>query len=319
MSHRYISILIAILFFAHISLLAQEQDVIIISGESSVEFPDHKSLNEIKKIAKDQAIINALEMAFGVILIEGNSTYSKNIVTGEKTETSSIFNSIGNHWVKGEVLEILDTQFKEVQKTVIINGTEEQQIKQIACNVKIRAREIEENVIYFSLFTLNCLNVNCKTSTFQANDDFYLFFHSPLSGYLAVFLDDGIQAQRLFPYRGMGEQFERGVSVKANVEYFLFSDEKKFDYFETFVDEYVFETTQPMEQNRLFVIFSISPIVQPYLNSSISNNELSDEEIGTGWAVPIALPSEEFQKWLIDSRIKNRDITVKIEDITIKK
>ena len=74
-----------------------------------------------------------------------------------------------------------------------------------------------------------------------------------------------------------------------------------------------------MEQNRLFVIFSISPIVQPYLNSSISNNELSDEEIGTGWAVPIALPSEEFQKWLIDSRIKNRDITVKIEDITIKK
>ena len=44
-------------------------------GSAQVEFPDYKSRQQVEKEAEDQAIINALENAFGRAVIESNSTY----------------------------------------------------------------------------------------------------------------------------------------------------------------------------------------------------------------------------------------------------
>ena len=320
MEHRFIPIVLLCLIFNYTTSFAQDDDIIAIHGESTVEFPDYLSMVDVKKLALDEAIVNALEKEFGVAIIEGNSTYAKNIVTGEKAETSTIFNSIGNHWVKGEVLEVLNASYKEVLKTVLVEGEEDIKIKHIECKVEIRAREIIDNVIDFELLLLNCLNINCQTNLFKAEtDDFYLFFRSPASGYLAVFLDDGTQTQRLFPYRNMGKQFERGVPMQANNSYYLFNDDKNNDYFSSAIDEYVFETNQKMEQDRLFAVFSFNPIVQPFMQNETNDNSLSDTDIALGWELPESLASEEFQRWLIESRIKNKNIEVKIIDIIIEK
>ncbi len=140
---------------------------------------------------------------------------------------------------------------------------------------------------------------------------------SPVSGYLAIYLDDGNISQRLLPYRNMSKEFNKGVPIVANVDYFLFRNSDKYNYFNSVIDEYVFETDDLMEQNRLFAIFSTEPIVQPYAGED-HNSMLSKEEEDRGWKVPLSLPSEDFQKWLINSRIRNRNIRVQITDIVIK-
>ncbi len=315
----FLTFLVFSILFSPILFYAQSDELVTVTGSSQVEYPDHLSLNEVKKTAQEQAIVNALEKAFGTIIIEGNSTFAQNIVTGTKIETNSVFNSIGNHWVKGEVIEILNSDFKETTRNVVLDDNNTEIIKHIECSIRIKAREIPDNVIEFDLLTLKCLNINCRSNSFKAEvDDFYLYIKSPVSGYLAVYLDDGNISQRLFPYSNMGEKFDSGVPIKANTEYFLFSDTKEHDYFYTPIDEYVFITDQIMEQNRLFAIFSTTPILQPYAENE-HEIALSKSELNEGWDLPLSVSSEEFQRWLINSRIKNRSIRVQIKDIIIKK
>ena len=298
---------------------AQDQEIVVVQGEAQVGMPEYKSMMEVKQEAEEYAIIDALEKAFGIAVIEGNTTFVQDVVTKEKVETNTVFNSIANTLVKGEVIEVLDKQFALVYGEILIEG-KKRQLKEYRCTVKIRAREFKDNSVDFKMFPLKCLDIHCKATTFKAGeDDFYIYFRCPVSGYLAIFLDDGEHAQRLLPYRQMGPAFEQGVPVIANTEYFLFSNEEPYQYFDATADEYVFETDQLVDQDRLFVVFSNNLIVQPYIEKDYGSDELSEAEREAGWRMPDALASEDFQRWLINSRIKNRDIVVEVEDITIKR
>jgi ribosomal protein L23 len=308
---------LTLFIFISLTTFSQKNEIIIVEGEAHQWFPEHKSELQVKKEAENKAIINALEKAFGVMVIEGNTMYVQDIQSGKKSETNTVFNSIANTCVKGELVEVLDKSFEEVYGTVYI-GEKEEKVKEIKCTVKIRARELEDNPVNFEMYPLNCLDIHCKTNTFKADiDDFYIYFRSPVSGYIAIFLDDGKQAQQLLPYQSMRQKFEQGVPISANNEYFLFSN--KNNYFGSNADEYIFKAEQLMEQERLFFIFSKKPIVQPYLKQGYSSEKLSEAEKESGWKIPDALPSEDFQRWLIKSRMNNRGIVVQVEDITIKK
>lgn len=319
MQLRYFIFILSLFTLLTVSSFSQKNETIITKGEAQVEFPEYKSLLQVKKDAEESATINALEKAFGVMVIEGNSTFVKDVQSGKKSKTNTVFNSIGNQWVKGEVIEVLKKEFKKVDGVVLIDE-KEKKITELKCTIKIRAREYKDNPVNYKMYTLNCLDVHCKTNIFIADkDDFHIYFYSPTSGYLAIFLDDGEQAQRLLPYKNMGSNFEQGVPVKANKEYFLFSNNEAYNYFEIDADEYVFESEQLLEQERLFVVFSKNPIVQPYIEKGNNSKQLSIVTDKAILHVPDALNSEEFQKWLIKSRINNRNIVVQIEDITIKK
>ena len=312
---------LTISFISLISILSfgQDQEIITVQGEAQVGMPEYKSMMEVKQEAEEYAIIDALEKAFGIAVIEGNTTFVQDVVTKERVETNTVFNSIANTLVKGEVIEVLDKQFALVYGEILIEG-KKRQLKEYRCTVKIRAREYKDNPVDFEMFPLKCLDIHCKATTFNAGkDDFYIYFRCPVSGYLAIYLDDGEHAQRLLPYRQMGPAFEQGVPVIANTEYFLFSNEEPYQYFDATADEYVFETDQLVDQDRLFVVFSNNLIVQPYIEKDYGSDELSEAEREVGWRMPDALASEDFQRWLINSRIKNRDIVVEVEDITIKR
>ena len=312
---------LTISFISLISILSfgQDQEIITVQGEAQVGMPEYKSMMEVKQEAEEYAIIDALEKAFGIAVIEGNTTFVQDVVTKERVETNTVFNSIANTLVKGEVIEVLDKQFALVYGEILIEG-KKRQLKEYRCTVKIRAREFKDNPVDFEMFPLKCLDIHCKATTFNAGkDDFYIYFRCPVSGYLAIYLDDGEHAQRLLPYRQMGPAFEQGVPVIANTEYFLFSNEEPYQYFDATADEYVFETDQLVDQDRLFVVFSNNLIVQPYIEKDYGSDELSEAEREVGWRMPDALASEDFQRWLINSRIKNRDIVVEVEDITIKR
>ncbi len=299
---------------------AQQGKIVTIEGSAQVEFPDYKSRQQVEKEAEDQAIINALENAFGRAVIESNSTYLSNINTGEKVETNTCFNMIANTYVKGEVLNFLDKKCEEIPGVKLSDGRRIP-VKDLKCTVKIEARELSESLPEFESYPLSCLHINCKTTSFKNNDPFYLYFKSPVSGYLTVFIDDGKKSQRLLPYQGANGNYEEGVPITADKEYYLFSREKNYSYFgdDSKADEYSMVAEKIQDQNRVFVVFSTTPIPKPGLKEGMGTEELSDIEKQGGWKVPKALSSKEFQDWLIKNRIHNKNISVKTIDITISK
>ena len=313
-------IVLSVFLLSVINMTAQK--IMTVTGEAQIELTKDKSRLDIENRVRELATVNALEKAFGRVVIQGNSTYLTNINTGEKAETKSVFNMIANTSVKGEVLEILEENFTDVPGYKYINGIKTN-VTEVKCDIKIKAIELIAPSIEFTAFPLGCLNIDCKKTSFRENDDFYFYFSSPLSGYLSIFLDDGENSFRLVPYRNMPSKYECGMPVKADKEYFLFTDHPAFNYFkeeENLVDTYQLFTESMEDMNRIFIIFCRNPINKPRLQKDIDKELLSDKEIKEGYQIPGSLRSEDFQRWLNKNRsYGGKDMQVDIIDITISK
>lgn len=298
------------------------QKPVKISGEAQVELTEIRSRQEVKKEARDMATVNALERAFGRVIIQGNSTYISNINTGEKTETNSVFNMIANTSVKGEVVEVISEKYEDVKGYKIVEG-KKAEITEILCKITIRARELAEPPIDFATYPLDCTNIKCRTTSFIENDDFFLYFLSPISGYVSVYLDDGEYSQRLLPYRKIPVGYESGMPVKADLEYLFFSREPEHNYFkdEDFEEDvYTLYSDSKKDINRLFIIFSKTLLNKPKLENNVQIEQLTEQEMAEGYTMPKALKSEDFQRWLNKCRsYRKNDMQVDIIDITITK
>jgi len=135
------------------------QQTVKTSGEAQIELTENRSRQDVKKEAYDMATVNALERAFGSVIIQGNSTYISNINTGEKTETNSVFNMIANTSVKGEGVEMINEKYEDVKGYKLIDGNKIEVIE-ILCEITIRARELTEPPIDFTTYPLACTNIN---------------------------------------------------------------------------------------------------------------------------------------------------------------
>jgi len=313
--------LLLILLFLPFSFVIGQKTVKT-SGEAQVELTETRSRQEVKKEVMDMAIVNALEKAFGRVIIQGNSTYISNINTGEKTETNSVFNMIANTSVKGEVVEVINEKYEDVKGYKVIDG-KKIEVTEILCKITIRARELTDPPIDFTTFPLACTNIKCKTTSFTENDDFFLYFLSPISGYVSVYLDDGEYSQCLLPYRNIPVEYESGIPVKADREFIFFSREPEHNYLkdEDFEEDvYTLYSDSKKDINRLFIIFSKTPLNKPKLENNVKIEQLTEQEMAEGYTMPKALKSEDFQKWLNKCRsYRKNDMQVEIIDITITK
>ena len=312
---RINSKLIIILFFLFlIAQITYSQGIVRTTGTAQMELTDDKSRLTVKNELREHATINALEKAFGRVIIQGNATYITNLQTGKEVKTNTVFNTIANTSVKGEVLEVLEENFDDIEGYKIVNGKRETVIE-IRCDIKIKAREIVTPKVNFTSFPLGCLDEKCRATIFKNNDNFYLFFTSPVSGFISVYLDESKETQCLYPYSSMPSEFEGGVPVEADKKYILFSDKTEFDYFPgkgIIPDTYQLYTNSSQEMNRLFIIFSKTPLNKPSLSAV--------RAIENGYKLPKALPSEAFQRWLNHYRSQEKNnVEVEIVDIIIRK
>jgi hypothetical protein len=295
-------------------LLLFSQKTVKVKGTAQMEIPDNLSRQEVRKKVEELSTIDALERAFGRIVIQGNSTYITNLQTGKKVETNTVFNTIANTSVKGEVVEVIKAEFNDVTGTRTIDGRKET-FTEIRCDIEIEAREITTPPVDFISFTLGCTDEKCRTTAYKNDDPLYLFFSSPASGYISVFLDDRTETQCLYPYSTMPDEFEGGVPVSADKKYILFSDKKEFNYFpgKNFIPgTYLLYCKSAQELNRLFVIFSKSTLNKPSLSGV--------KQIEGGYTLPKSLKSEDFQRWLNKYRsFEKANVQVSIIDITITK
>ncbi len=285
--------IIVTLCFCLLSLCLQAQKMKNVHGEYVYHAPENVTLEDAKRTALERAKIQALADAFGTLVSQSNSTIVRNI----DGVSSSDFLSLGGSEVKGEWIETVgepefDISFAEGMLIVRVSVTG-------------RAREIVSSKIDFEAKLLrNGTEPKFESSEFRNGDDLYLYFKSPVDGYLAVYLLDEttMQVYCLLPYRNSGEG---SVKVKHDVPYVFFSTEKANDN-KAEVDEYVMTCENDVEQNTIYIIFSENSIVKA--STFLSENIL-----------PRNLSYGKFSEWLVDNRMSDKSLKVKEFDLMLKR
>jgi hypothetical protein len=288
--------------------LAQSQTEKVSEGFAEVKLENHVSIEQTKQKAINAAKINAIENAFGSIVLEGNSLYTVNKQEGTKLEFNQIFNSISDVYVNGDWI-------KDIEKPVIERHLKGDDIY-FSAKVKGLIRELKNTSVNFSAKALSCEKKTCETEIFNNGQDFYLFFKAPSDGYLSVYLDIPVEhtTYRLLPYKqeaGLGS-----VEVKADEEYVFFSPSKASPQKRARVDElsWSLNDKNTPENNKLFVLYRPKePIEKPVLSKG-DNPNVMQKQI----ELPLYLKSEDFQMWMQQLRGRNQDIQLSTMYLTVK-
>lgn len=260
------------------------QKVQKVTGTYTYYAPENVTMEEAKRTALEQAKLSAIENAFGTVITQNNST----IIRNENGRSDSRFLSLGSSEVKGEWIETT----KEPDYTISYEGG----MLVVSVIVSGRIREIvNAGVDVVAKILRNGTEEKFESSEFRSGDDMYLYFKSPVDGYLAVYLLDETTQEVfcLLPYRASGEG---AYKIEHDKPYVLFSAEKEARN-PNDVDEYTLTCSREKEFNDLYIIFSPNPFTKA--NSMDAMHEM----------LPRQLSYEEFQKWLV--KIKKMDVQVK--------
>lgn len=285
---RYTSLLFLIFF----PLILSAQKAEKVCGEYIYYAPSDKSLEEAKRIALERAKLQALADKFGTIVTQSNATLMKN----ENGKTDTHFFSLSDSEVKGEWLQDQGEPAYDISY--------EQGMLVVKCSVCGKAREIVNNAPDFTARILrNGTEEKFTSSDFHNGDDMFLFFQSPVDGYVAAYLiDETPTAYCLLPYRNDGDGQQ---PVKHGEKYVFFSPSTAKES-PSLVDEYTLTCNGSIEHNQIYVIFSPNPFTKAM---DSQNNEL----------LPRELSYEAFSRWLVKCRKRDTKMGVKVIRIDIQK
>ena len=245
-----------------------------------------------KRTALERAKIQALADAFGTFVSQSNSTIVKN----ENGKSFVDFLSIGESNVKGEWIETIgEPQFDIFYESNILT---------IKVSIDGKAREIKSaNIDFEAKLLRNGTEEKFESNEFRKGDDLYLYFKSPVNGYLAVYLLDENTQQVfcLLPYKSSGDPAYKIVHDKP----YIFFSCQKAEGNPNAVDEYTMTCEHSMEQDTIYIMFSPNMFAK-------ANSE--NESKG----LPRQLPLKEFQKWMGKCKTKAFETQEKKIAITIK-
>ena len=265
-----------------------------VEGQYTYHAPENVTLEEAKRVALDRAKLTAIADAFGTLVTQSNTT----IMSNQNGKTDSRFFSLGGSEVKGEWIETT----KEPIYIIRYEGN----MLVVSVEVSGRVREITNAGIDFTAKILrNGTEEKFESNEFRSGDDMYLYFKSPVDGYLAVYLLDETTQEVfcLLPYRASGEGAYR---IEHDKTYILFSSEHEQEN-PSIVDEYTMTCNRETEFNDIYVIFSSNSFTKA------NTNETTDE------ILPRQLSYEEIQRWLTKLRIKknvnSKPLKIKIRNV----
>jgi hypothetical protein len=281
---------------------AQNKRLTNVEAKIEVRMEGNYSKAAMEQKAIQAAHIQALGQEFGYAIVQGINTQTKSI-SGQTVMTTDQMSAISNTMVKGEWVSD-QAGFPKLRYTLRDKGNEQE--IWLICEVKGKAREIEQAEVVFETFVFNCQEPRkCNSGQFTNGDSMYLYFRTPTKGYLSVFMIEGGMVYRLLPYAQMEGQYESCVKVEADKEYLLFSPEHR-QYFEGFplVDEYELNTAddgQPLA-NLVYVLFSSEPFAKPTLTEY--------EGIKT-------IDINDFQKWINRNKGLDKNFQVSTFGVTV--
>lgn len=264
-----------------------------VHGEYTYYVPENISLDEGKRTALERAKIQALSDAFGTIVSQSNST----IVKSDNGKSDVDFLSLGGSDVKGEWIETIGEPKFNIfyDKGMLV----------VNVFVEGKARAITTSGIDLDVKVLrNGTDIKYESDEFHDGDDLYLYFKSPVNGYLAAYLLDETTQEVfcLLPYRNSGDPAYKIIHDRAYI-FFSPSHDKEKPYE---VDEYTMTCKKSIEQNTLYIVFS--PNLFTKANTENDNN-----------GQPRQLELNEFRKWLGKCKTKDTLIQEQLFNIKIKK
>ncbi|MCM1067141.1 MAG: DUF4384 domain-containing protein [Muribaculaceae bacterium] len=146
--------------------------------------------------------------------------------------------------------------------------------------------------------------------TFRVGDYMYVYFCSPVSGYLTVYLSDDDAAhtmQCLLPYRG---QREGAYAIEADKPYIFFSPVDANDG-DGRVARIKMNAHGELDINQLYLIFSPNEFVKVAdTNSSAAGSVAYDRHGNAIELLPRQTDFARFQKWLARCRRHDPDMQV---------
>lgn len=287
MKHR-LFIIVCLCFFC-VSTFAQRTEKV--RAEYIYHAPENISLEEAKRIALERAKIQAIADEFGTIVSQSNTT----LVSNRNGESSSDFFSLGGSEVKGEWIETIGKPEYDINY--------EQGMLVVKAMVSGRIREIVSAQIDLKAEVLcNGTDLKFARSDFKSGDDLYLYFQSPINGYLAVYLLDEVSQMVycLLPYKS---SLEAVTPIEKDKPYIFFSA-KHAGNKGHLVDEYTMTCNNPVERNTIYVVFSPNEFAK-------ANSNNVDE------LLPQELSFEDFQKWLVKGRNRDKEMSMVKKSITI--
>ncbi len=285
------SLLIFILFCFSVVAFAQKEEKV--TASYTYYAPENITLEEAKRTALDRAKLSAIADAFGMVVTQNNST----IVSNQNGQSDSRFFSLGGSEVKGEWIETMS------EPEYVIRY--ESSILVVSVTVKGRIREITSaGIDVIAKILRNGTDEKFESAEFRKGDDMYLYFKSPVDGYLTVYLLDE-EMQEVFcllPYRTSGDGAYR---IKHDYPYILFSAKNESEH-PSMVDEYTMTCSREVEFNDIYIIFSTS------LFSKANTNEIDVD------VMPRQLKYADFHKWVAKIKRANPHIATIVKRIKVR-
>ena len=275
--------------------MLKAQKIISTSGTAQIRVEVNMTEDETYELAEQQAKINAIENAFG--------TYTEQQMDMTIKEGMTTYDIIGTTKVKGDWIETTYKKFKED-----FNNEEtkygHRDVKYISCTIKGKVRESlpKANIEYE---ILNRPDLLSRTQSFYHEEQLYVFFKSPVNGFLSIFLEDNEAVYRLLPYLNMSDNYQSGVPIKSDTDYLFFSPNNNAFPGNSVDEQQLLSLKVDIEYNYIYIVFSEDEYVKPMLE----NSKVVDKRI-----IPKQLTKKRFQQWLAN----NRASSVSFQEIKIK-
>lgn len=288
-------LILAILSVLSVSGLIFSQNIKEVSATYTYNAPENLTIEEAKRTALKWAQIQAMEEAFGSVVSQLSSIHVSESSGGND---SSFFSNIDAE-VKGEWIETIGEPTYE--------GHLEDRYLVVTCTVRGKAREIEKSGIDFVAKPLrNGTSLKYESTNFKEGDDLYLYFKSPIDGYVAVYLlDEATQeVYSILPYR---TERISSTPIVGEKEYVFFSEKEAEKSERSKVDEYTLSCENETDYNTIFILFSPANI-----GKRIGFKPGAHE-------TPQNISYMDFKKWLSNSLSKDKNLQLMKQTITIKK
>jgi len=280
-----------LLFWVAGYLFAQDK---IVSGTATVEIRPGWSIERAQREAYRMAILNALQSAFPTQVAQTSKYIVHNRSSGQEATTQSYFYLTADQYIGAEWLETISTRYETSQQ----KGS-----WYITCKVRGRARARTEPPLPLDLRPLRCRDTACFTLDFKEGDPLYLYFRTPIPGYIQVFWEDSSYIYRLLPYQSHRIQ---AFPVRPDTTYLFFAPPAQSRAEAFWTDELILTAEAPEVLHRLYVLFSPHPLAAP--------PERYDPQRGFH-----LIPLDAFHDWLLSERLRNPTLTIRLLDLSIRK
>lgn len=257
---------------------------------------------QARQEAINRAQINAIRETYGTHIAETSLIVQSNGTTGERDS----YYAIGECDVRGEWIETIgDTVWNIIPR-------DREMLYEVT--LKGRIREIKggrADLDVRLLFNGTDKDRNSiRNSTYKVGDYMYIYFKSPIDGYLACYLgddDETLSMQCLVPYEGMSDGM---FPIEAGKEYILFSREDADENLRPLIRRLRMNAHNETDINQIYIIFSPNKFVKAPDTVNISNAIVDPRTTQEMSLMPRQTDFGTFQKWLAKNRRHDKDLQI---------